>query len=85
MEQLSLQQVRSTLSAGQADSERTQFNTRVRKHFYCLLQIYWIHENFPRQSEIFFCVDLLRLCACNGCVSLLNFIKTSSLSQSFLT
>jgi len=32
MEQLSPQHVRSSLSGGQADSERTQFNTRVRKH-----------------------------------------------------
>jgi len=32
MEQLSPQHVRSSLSGGQADSERTQFNTRVRQH-----------------------------------------------------
>jgi len=31
MEQLSPQHVRSSLSGGQADSERTQFNARVRK------------------------------------------------------
>jgi len=31
MEQLSPQHARSSLSGGQADSERTQFNTRVRK------------------------------------------------------
>jgi len=32
MEQLSPQHARSSLSGGQADSEKTQFNARVRKH-----------------------------------------------------
>jgi len=32
MEQLSPQRLRSSLSGSQADSERIQFNTSVRKH-----------------------------------------------------
>jgi len=32
MEQLPPQHVQSSLSGGQTDSERTQFNARVRKH-----------------------------------------------------
>ena len=32
MEQLSPQEVRSSLSSGQADSNRTQYNARVTKH-----------------------------------------------------
>jgi len=51
MEQLSPQHVRSSLSGGQADSERTQFNTRVRNEQWCQNSGASVHWHKRQRSQ----------------------------------
>jgi len=47
MEQSLPQHVQLSLSGGQADSERTQFNTRARKHKFLKYETFLSSKKFP--------------------------------------